>query len=77
MARTTDSARPAVDCVVIADGTAFPVCAAINASADATATVTFANGSVVSSYQLHKGINPIQATKLASISTGTHWALYN
>lgn len=69
--------KPAINAVLVVDGTAFAQCSAINASADATATVIFASGRSIASYQLHKGYNPIQATKLSSISTGTHWAVYS
>jgi hypothetical protein len=71
------SSRPAGDAVAIVDGAVFTRCAAINASADCTATITFASGRVVTGYALIKGINPIQATKASSISTGSLWALYN
>jgi hypothetical protein len=71
------SGRPATDCVAIVSGVVFTQCAAINASAACTADITFASGRTVTGYALTAGINPVQATKVANISTGSLWALYN
>lgn len=73
---TSNSLRSAVGGKLIVTNTPFDVCVAVQASADTSADVTFADGSVVAGFPLVKGQNNIQITK-AVFAAGTLVALYN
>lgn len=74
---TSDSTRSVTRGQAVVDGESFAASVALVCGTAGTATITMANGSVLTNFPLQQGWNPMQATKVALGSASNVWAMYN